>query len=65
MDAGHFAPAGHASLACVCVEPVPNPDKYADELARRLLSIDDADVLYTEYANRGGLIGDRNSPQIL
>jgi catechol 2,3-dioxygenase-like lactoylglutathione lyase family enzyme len=37
-----------------CAEPpAPNPDKYADELLDAYLSIEDADVLYAEYANRG------------
>jgi catechol 2,3-dioxygenase-like lactoylglutathione lyase family enzyme len=33
--------------------PVPNPDKYADELLDAYLFIDDADALYAEYAARG------------
>jgi len=33
--------------------PVPNPDKYAEELLDAYLSIEDADALYAEYAARG------------
>jgi uncharacterized glyoxalase superfamily protein PhnB len=33
--------------------PIPNPDKYADELLDAYLFIEDADVLYAEYAARG------------
>ena len=33
--------------------PVPNPDKYADELLYAYLFVDDADALYAEYAARG------------
>ena len=37
-----------------CAEPpVPNPDKYADELLDAYLFVDDADALYAEYATRG------------
>jgi uncharacterized glyoxalase superfamily protein PhnB len=37
-----------------CAEPpTPNPDKYAEELLDAYLSVDDADVLYEEYAARG------------
>ena len=33
--------------------PAPNPDKYADELLDAYLFIEDADMLYAEYAARG------------
>ena len=33
--------------------PAPNPEKYGDELLDAYLFIDDADVLYAEYAARG------------
>ena len=33
--------------------PAPSPDKYGDELLDAYLFIDDADVLYAEYAARG------------
>jgi hypothetical protein len=33
--------------------PAPNPGKYADELLDAYLFIEDADVLYAEYASRG------------
>jgi uncharacterized glyoxalase superfamily protein PhnB len=33
--------------------PVPNPDKYDNELLDAYLFIDDADALYAEYASRG------------
>src|SRR5215831_20547261 len=33
--------------------PAPNPDKYADELLDAYLFIEDADVLYAEFAARG------------
>jgi catechol 2,3-dioxygenase-like lactoylglutathione lyase family enzyme len=33
--------------------PAANPDKYADELLDAYISIEDADVLYAEYAARG------------
>jgi uncharacterized glyoxalase superfamily protein PhnB len=33
--------------------PMPNPDKYEDELLDAYLSIEDADALYAEYAARG------------
>ena len=34
-----------------CAEPpMPNPDKYADELLDAYLNVEDADTLYTEYA---------------
>ena len=33
--------------------PMPNPDKYADELLDAYLSIENADALYAEYAGRG------------
>jgi uncharacterized glyoxalase superfamily protein PhnB len=34
-----------------CAAPsVPNPDKYEDELLDAYLNVDDADVLYAEYA---------------
>lgn len=37
-----------------CAEPpAPNPNKYADELLDAYLSLEDADGLYAEYANRG------------
>jgi uncharacterized glyoxalase superfamily protein PhnB len=37
-----------------CAEPpVPNPDKYDDELLDAYLFIDDAEALYAEYASRG------------
>ena len=32
--------------------PVPNPDKYEDELLDAYLSVDDADALYAEYAGK-------------
>jgi uncharacterized glyoxalase superfamily protein PhnB len=33
--------------------PVPNPDKYADELLDAYLFVEDVDALYAEYAARG------------
>lgn len=37
-----------------CAEPpTANPDKYTDELLDAYLHIEDADVLYAEYAERG------------
>jgi uncharacterized glyoxalase superfamily protein PhnB len=33
--------------------PVPNPDKYDDELLDAYLFVDDPDALYAEYASRG------------
>jgi hypothetical protein len=33
--------------------PTPNPDKYEDELLDAYLFIEDADLLYAEYAARG------------
>ena len=33
--------------------PTPNPDKYDDELLDAYVFVDDADVLYAEYAARG------------
>ena len=33
--------------------PTANPDKYADELLDAYLSVEDADALYAEYADRG------------
>lgn len=33
--------------------PAANPDKYADELLDAYLFVEDADVLYTEYAAKG------------
>ena len=37
-----------------CAEPpTANPDKYADELLDAYLSVEDADALYAEYADRG------------
>lgn len=37
-----------------CAEPpTPNPDKYADELLDAYLFVEDADVLYAEFAARG------------
>jgi uncharacterized glyoxalase superfamily protein PhnB len=37
-----------------CSEPpTPNPGKYSDELLDAYLSVDDAEVLYAEYAARG------------
>ncbi len=33
--------------------PAPNEDKYSEELLDAYVSIDDADVLYREYAARG------------
>jgi uncharacterized glyoxalase superfamily protein PhnB len=33
--------------------PTPNPEKYADELLDAYVLIEDADVLYAEYAARG------------
>lgn len=37
-----------------CAEPsTANPDKYADELLDAYISIEDADVLYAEYADQG------------
>jgi len=37
-----------------CAEPPKaNPDKYADELLDAYVSIEDADALYAEYADRG------------
>jgi uncharacterized glyoxalase superfamily protein PhnB len=33
--------------------PMPNPDKYADELLDAYLFIEDADALYAEYVARG------------
>jgi len=37
-----------------CAEPpAANPDKYPDELLDAYLYVDDADILYAEYAARG------------
>jgi uncharacterized glyoxalase superfamily protein PhnB len=37
-----------------CAEPpMPNPDKYPDELLDAYLFVEDADILYAEYAARG------------
>ena len=37
-----------------CAEPpTPNPDKYPDELLDAYLYVENADVLYAEYAARG------------
>jgi len=37
-----------------CAEPpAPNPDKYREELLDAYLFVEDADVLYAEYAARG------------
>jgi uncharacterized glyoxalase superfamily protein PhnB len=33
--------------------PMPNPDKYDDELLDAYLFVDDVDALFTEYAARG------------
>ena len=33
--------------------PTPSPDKYDDELLDAYLFVEDADVLYAEYASRG------------
>ena len=33
--------------------PMPNPDKYADELLDAYLFVENADALYAEYAGRG------------
>ena len=37
-----------------CAEtPIPNPNKYADELLDAYLFVEDADALYAEFASRG------------
>jgi uncharacterized glyoxalase superfamily protein PhnB len=37
-----------------CAEPpISNPEKYADELLDAYLSVEDADVLYAEFATKG------------
>ena len=37
-----------------CAEPpLPNPDKYSEELLDAWLLVEDADALYAEYAARG------------
>jgi uncharacterized glyoxalase superfamily protein PhnB len=33
--------------------PIPNPDKYLDELLDAYLFVEDADALYAEYSARG------------
>ena len=33
--------------------PTPNPDKYDDELLNAYLSVENADVLYSEFSSRG------------
>ena len=33
--------------------PIPNPDKYEDELLDAYLHVDNADALYAEYAAKG------------
>jgi len=43
----------HAIHLRLAQPPTPNPDKYADELLDAYLFIEDADVLYAEYAARG------------
>jgi len=44
----------HHRIHFRCAEPpTPNPDKYADELLDAYLFIEDADLLYAEYATRG------------
>ncbi len=44
---------GHTINFRVAEPPTPNPDKYDDELLDAYLSIEDADALYAEYAERG------------
>ena len=43
----------HAIHFRCAAPPIPNPDKYSDELLDAYLLIDDADSLYAEYASRG------------
>jgi uncharacterized glyoxalase superfamily protein PhnB len=44
---------GHRINFRLAEPPMPNPDKYADELLDAYLNVEDADVLYAEYAARG------------
>jgi len=43
----------HAIHFRCAAPPIPNPDKYSDELLDAYLLIDDADSLFAEYASRG------------
>ena len=43
----------HAIHFCCAQPPKANPDKYADELLDAYFSLEDADVLYAEYAGKG------------
>jgi len=44
----------HQAIHFRCAEPpTANPDKYSDELLDAYLHIEDADALYSEYADRG------------
>ena len=44
---------GHAIHFRCAPPPQPNPDKYEDELLDAYLHVEDADLLYAEYATRG------------
>lgn len=44
---------GHRIHFRCAAPPAPNPDKYDDELLDAYLFVEDADVLYREYAARG------------
>jgi uncharacterized glyoxalase superfamily protein PhnB len=44
---------GHKIHFRCAAPPSPNPDKYADELLDAYLFIEDADLLYREYSERG------------
>jgi uncharacterized glyoxalase superfamily protein PhnB len=44
----------HQAIHLRCAEPpTANPGKYSDELLDAYLQIEDADALYSEYADRG------------
>ena len=44
---------GHQIHFRCAAPPIPNPDKYEDELLDAYLYVEDADALYAEYAARG------------
>lgn len=44
---------GHAIHFRCAEPPTANPDKYADELLDAYVSVEDADSLYAEYADKG------------
>jgi hypothetical protein len=43
----------HHAIHFRCAEPpIPNPDKYPDELLDAYVNVDNADALYAEYSSR-------------